>query len=66
MPLISERDAFRSGLVASLFFSGQIIWGTNGLTRFCKAYLGEEDGTGKRQTEIASVERSDRLQSGQS
>jgi hypothetical protein len=65
MPLISEHDAFRSGLVTSLF-SGRNIWGTNGLTRFCKAYLGEVDGTGKRQTEIASVERSDRLQSGQS
>jgi hypothetical protein len=65
MPLISEHDAFRPGLVTSLF-SGQNIWGTNGLTRFCKAYLGEEDGTGKRQTEIASVERSDRLQSSQS
>jgi hypothetical protein len=65
MPLKSELDAFRYGQVTTLF-SGQNIWGTDGLTRFRKVHLGEEDGTEKRQTEIAPVERSDRLQSGES
>jgi len=59
MPLKSELDAFRSGLVTALF-SGQHIWRRDGLTRFRKVHLGEEDGTERRQTEIASIERSDR------
>ena len=58
MPLKAELDAFRSGLVTTLF-SGQNIWGTDGLTRFRKVHLGEEDGTRKRQTEIEFIERSD-------
>jgi hypothetical protein len=59
MTLKFEIDAFRSGLVTTLF-SGQNLWGTNGLTRFGKVHLGEENGAGKRQTEIAFIECFDR------
>jgi hypothetical protein len=63
MPLKSELDEVRSGLATTLLFEN--IHPGNGWAHPI-FHLGEENGTAKRQTEIAFIERSDRYESGQS